>query len=104
MAKNTAKYETVFIIDPSLSEESIHALRDKFTGLIGENGTLGQVDEWGKRRLAYPINDFNEGYYVLVNFESAPDFPAELDRIYKITDGIMRCLIICNDELSVKKD
>ncbi|MCL2083495.1 MAG: 30S ribosomal protein S6 [Oscillospiraceae bacterium] len=101
MAKNIARYETVFIINPSLPEEHVSALRDKFTGLIGENGALGEIDEWGKKRLAYPINDFNEGYYVLVNFESAPTFPAELDRVYKITDGIMRSLIVCKDEISV---
>ena len=104
MAKQMAKYETVFIINPSLSEENTVALRDKFTGLIGENGTLGEVDEWGKRRLAYPIDDFSEGHYVLVSFESAPDFPAELDRVYKITDGIIRSLIICNDALCAKKN
>ena len=98
MAKNSAKYETVFIIKPNLSEEETAALRDKFTSLIDQNGTLGEIDEWGKRRLAYPIQDLNEGHYVLVNFESAPDFPAELDRVYKITDGIMRSLIICKDE------
>lgn len=98
MAKTSAKYETVFIINPTLSEEDTAALRDKFTGLIAQNGTLGEIDEWGKRRLAYPIQDLTEGHYVLVNFESKPDFPAELDRVYKITDGIMRSIIICKDE------
>ena len=98
MAKISAKYETVFIINPTLSEEDTAALRDKFTSLIEQNGTLGEIDEWGKRRLAYPIQDFNEGHYVLVSFESKPDFPAELDRVYKITEGIMRSLIICKDE------
>lgn len=98
MAKTSAKYETVFIINPTLSEEDTAALRDKFTGLITQNGTLGEIDEWGKRRLAYPIQDLTEGHYVLVNFESKPDFPAELDRVYKITDGIMRSIIICKDE------
>ncbi len=98
MAKTTAKYETVFLINPTLSEEDTVALRDKFTTLIGEHGTLGEIDEWGKRRLAYPIQDFHEAHYVLVNFESVPNFPEELDRVYKITDGIIRSIIICKDE------
>ncbi|MDR1669950.1 MAG: 30S ribosomal protein S6 [Oscillospiraceae bacterium] len=98
MAKTTAKYETVFIIDPAAGEEGVASLTDKFKSLIEQNGTLGEVDEWGKRRLAYPINDLLEGHYVLINFESKPDFPAELDRVYKITEGILRSLIICKDE------
>lgn len=98
MAKTTAKYETVFIVNPNLSEEDTAAMVEKFKALIETNGTLGEVEDWGKRRLAYPINDLNEGYYTLINFESQPDFPAELDRIYKITDGIMRSLIVCKDE------
>ncbi len=98
MAKTTAKYETVYIIDPVLGEEGIPAIVAKFKDLVEANGTLGEIEEWGKRRLAYPINKLTEGYYVLMNFESQPDFPAELDRIYKITDGIMRSLIICKDE------
>lgn len=98
MAKLSAKYETIFIIDPALGEEGIAAMVTKFKTLIEANGTIGDVDEWGKRRLAYLINDLSEGYYVLINFESEPAFPAELDRIYKITDGIMRSLIIVKDE------
>lgn len=98
MAKILDKYETIFIVDPSLGEEGIATIVTKFKTLIESNGTLGDVDEWGKRRLAYLINDLSEGYYVLINFESAPDFPAELDRVYKITDGIMRSLIICKSE------
>ena len=98
MAKITGKYETVFILNPTLSEDDTNALVEKFKSLIEQNSTIGAVDIWGKRRLEYLINDFNEGYYVLITFESAPDFPAELDRVYKITDGIMRSLIICKDE------
>jgi len=98
MAKITAKYETIFIVDPRLDEEATAAVVEKFKALIIGEGTIGEVEEWGKRRLAYPINDQNEGYYVLINFESAPALPAELDRVYKITDGIMRSLIICKDE------
>ena len=94
MPKVKATYETIFIADLALGEEGIAALVEKFKTLIETNGTIAKVDEWGKRRLAYAINDKNEGYYVLVEFESAPEFPAELDRIYRITDGVMRSLII----------
>lgn len=98
MAKITANYETIFIVSPNIDEEGIKAIVDKFKAIIEANGTLGEVEEWGKRRLAYPINDLMEGYYVLINFTSKPDLPAELDRVYKITDGIMRSLIVCKDE------
>lgn len=92
MAKITGKYETLYIIDPAQGEEGIAALVEKFKAMVEAEGTLTGVDEWGKRRLAYPINDLNEGYYVLMTFESKPEFPAELERVMKITDGIMRCL------------
>ena len=91
------KYETIFIIDPKLDEEATKAMVERFTGLIEQNATLEEVDEWGKRRLAYEINDEREGYYVLVNFSSEPEFPAELNRIYKITDGIMRSIVIAKE-------
>ena len=77
--------------------EDNHYYVDKtaaFKSLIESNGTVTNVNEWGKRRLAYPINDMHEGYYVLIEFESNPEFPHELDRIYNITDGIMRSLIV----------
>ena len=94
MPKVKGTYETIFIADLALCEEGIAALVETFKTHIEDNGTIAKVDEWGKRRLAYAINDKNEGYYVLVEFESAPEFPAELDRIYRITDGVMRSLII----------
>ncbi len=94
MPKVKGTYETIFIADLTLGEEGVAALVEKFKTLIASNGTIAKVDEWGKRRFAYPINDMTEGYYVLVEFESAPDFPAELDRIYRITEGVMRSLII----------
>ncbi len=100
MAKVSAKYETVFIINSELGEEAIAELVTKFKTLVEKNGTLVNVDEWGKRKFAYPINDMNEGYYVLIDFESVPSFPAELDRVFKITEGIMRSLIICKDEIA----
>ncbi|MBQ1976657.1 MAG: 30S ribosomal protein S6 [Clostridia bacterium] len=91
-------YETLFIIDASLSEEAIKGLVDKFTALIAEHGKVSDVNEWGKRRLAYPINDKEEGYYVLVNFESEGNLPAELERIFGITDGIMRSIVIRHED------
>ena len=97
MPKITGKYETVFIVDVNLGEENIAAMVEKFKTLIEANGTVTNVNEWGKRRLAYPINDMNEGYYTLIEFESKPEFPRELDRIYNITDGVMRSLIVAHE-------
>ncbi len=98
-----ASYETLFIVDVQQGEDGIKALVDKFTGLIAANGTIESVDEWGKRKLAYPINDLAEGYYVLVNFKSAPELPAELERVFGITDGILRSIVIKHDEKKLAK-
>ena len=98
MAKLSGNYEVVFILNPNLDEEATAAMVAKFKTLVEQNGTLAEVEEWGKRHLAYPINDLNEGYYVLMTFSSAPAFPQELDRIFRITDGVMRFMIICKDE------
>ena len=98
MAKITGKYEVLYIIDPAQGEEGIAALVEKFKAMVEAEGTLSNVDEWGKRRLAYPINDLNEGHYVLMTFTSAPELPAELDRVLKITEGVIRSMIICKDE------
>ena len=98
MAKLSANYEAVFILRPDLSEEATAALVAKFKTLVEGKATLNEVDEWGKRRLAYPIQDLHEGYYVLMTFTAAPEFPRELDRIFRITDGVMRSLIVCKDE------
>ena len=98
MAKVSANYEVVYIIDPAQGEENTAALVAKFKTLVEQNGTLAEVDEWGKRHLAYPINDLTEGYYVLMTFSAKPEFPRELDRILRITDGVMRSLIVCKDE------
>ena len=97
MPKITGSYESVAILNTKSGEEGIKALIEKFSTLISQNGTLDSVEEWGKKRLAYEINDETEGYYVLFNFTSKPDFPAELDRVYKITDGILRSLIIAKE-------
>ena len=88
------KYEAIFVISTKQDEESIKATVEKFSTLISENGTLTSVDEWGKRKLAYLINKEAEGYYVLFTFESEAAFPAELDRVSKITDGVLRSMII----------
>ena len=98
MAKINANYEAVYILDPSLNEEQIAALVEKFKKVVEANGTVTEVNEWGKRRLAYPINDLMEGYYVLMSFTSAPEFPKELDRILGITEDIMRSMIVCKGE------
>ena len=94
MAEIINKYETIFVLDAALEEEKITALSEKFQKLIAENGTVESVDVWGKRKLAYPIDFKTEGYYVLVNFASVPEFPKELERIYGITDGVMRTITI----------
>ena len=88
----------VYILDPAMGEEAIAAMVAKFKTMAEARGTVAEVDEWGKRRLAYPINDLNEGHYVLMTFTAAPELPAELDRVLKITEGVMRSMIICKDE------
>ena len=98
MAKLNANYEAVYILDPNLGEEATAALVAKFKTLVENNGTLAEVDEWGKRRLAYPINDLNEGYYVLMTFNAAAAIPHELDRLFRINDSVMRSLIVCKDQ------
>ena len=97
MEKNNASYEVLFVVDLTPGEEAVKALIEKFTSLIAENGTVNEVNEWGKRRLAYPINDMNDGYYVLVNFSAPTDFPAELERVFSITDGILRSMVIAKE-------
>ena len=98
MAKVSANYEVVYIIDPAQGEENIAALVAKFKAMAEARGTVAEVDEWGKRRLAYPIDDLNEGYYVFMTFTADAAFPAELDRVMRITDGVMRSMIVCKDE------
>ena len=92
--KMTNSYETIFIIDASLEEDQIAAVKEKFTSLIAANGTVSNVDDWGKRRLAYEINDKTEGYYVLVDFEADGEFPKELERVYGITEGVLREIVV----------
>lgn len=97
MEKTIRSYETLFVLDAALTEEETAALIAKFSDLISSHGTIEKVDEWGKRKLAYEINKKNEGYYVLVNFKSGVEFPKELERIFRITDGVMRAMTVCTD-------
>ena len=97
MAEGKNLYETVIVTSAKLGEEGSAELVNKFKALIAEHGTVESVDDWGKRRFAYPIPKQTEGYYTLINFESNPEFTAELDRRYQITDGILRTIIIKRD-------
>ena len=98
MAKISANYEVVFVLDPAQGEEAIAAQVANFKALAEQNGSDVVVEEWGTRKLAYPINYKTEGYYVLMSFTSEPSFPRELDRKLRIADGIMRSLIVCKGE------
>jgi len=87
-------YETMMVFSVANGEEAAQPLVEKFKAMIEANGTLESVDEWGKRKLAYLIDDEPEGFYVLFNYQAPTEFPAELDRVAKITDGVLRTLII----------
>ena len=97
MAKTTEKYELMYIINPNLSEEETAAVVEKFKALVEAHGTLDELEEMGKRKLAYEINYISEGYYVLMKFTSGADFPAELDRNYRITEGVLRSIIVAEE-------
>lgn len=89
------KYETIFILHPSLDEEAVKANIEKFQGVIvNGGGKVENVDFWGKRKLAYEIAKVNEGYYTLINFTANTELPRELDRIFRITDGVIRHIIV----------
>ena len=98
MAKASEKYEVMYIIDPTLGEEATAEVVERFKALVEQNGTLDELVEMGKKKLAYAINDQNEGYYVLMKFTSGPELPAEVDRVLGITEGIMRRLITLRAE------
>ena len=91
-----AKYEAVVVLSVQNGEEATKSLVEKFKALIEANGTLESVDEWGKRRLAYEINDETEGYYAIYQFDCEPVFPAEFSRVAGITDGVLRSLVVKN--------
>ena len=93
MEKVINSYETMFIVDVSNGEEATEATVNKFTSLIEANAEVVDVAKWGKRRLAYLINDMPEGFYTVVTFKSAPEFPAELERLYNIDENVMRAKV-----------
>lgn len=95
----TEKYETILVFSTSLNEEQIEFQKNRFIDLISENGVVESVDVWGKRRLAYEINKQNDGYYILIYFSSPPSFINELERIYRITDSLLRTIVIKRDKL-----
>lgn len=97
MAKIQDKYEVLYVIDPRKNEEETAAIIEKFKDLIEANATIDDIEDWGKRRLAYAIDYQTEGYYELVKFTSAPEFPAELKRILGITDGILRSIVVTSE-------
>ena len=102
MEKKICSYETLFAVNGNLVEEDTKALVEKFVNLVKENATDVEVNEWGKRRLAYPINYITEGYYVLVSFKSEPSFPLELERVFGITEGVLRYMTTTKIEKAAK--
>ncbi len=93
------KYESLYILRPDLDEEATKALVERFSNVVTEQGgEVTNLDEWGKRKLAYPIKKHREGYYVLMNFNAEADVPRELERIFKITDGVLRYIVIREDK------
>lgn len=92
------KYEAIFVISPEADEEKIQSLIERTKGVIEENGSVESIEEWGKRKLAYEVKGFREGYYVLMKFTADTAIPAEMERVFKITEGIIRHIIIKEDE------
>ena len=103
MEKVINSYECLFIVDVTAGEAETEATVNKFTSLVEANAEVVDVAKWGKRRLAYPINDMPEGYYVVVTFKSAPEFPSEMDRLFNIDESIMRSMIIKLDYDAAEK-
>lgn len=92
------KYESVIIINPNVDEAGVKALEEKFTGLINENGKVEKVDNMGKRKLAYEIKKCTEGTYLVFYFESKPESIKELERIYRITDEVMKFIVVRKED------
>ena len=102
MEKKICSYETLFAVSGNLVEEDSKALVEKFVNLIKDNATDVDVNEWGKRRFAYPINYVTEGYYVLATYKSEPGFPLELERVFGITEGVLRYMTTTKCEKATK--
>ena len=92
------KYESIIIVNPNIDETGLKALEDKFTGLINENGKVESVEQMGKKKLAYEVKKFKEGTYVLFNFEAKPDSIVELERVYRITDEIIKFIVVRKED------
>ena len=92
------KYETVFIINPNVEEEGIKTLVDKFSSVINNDGKVESVENLGKKKLAYEVKKNAEGTYMLINFEAAPSLVAELERVYRITDEVIKFIVVKKDE------
>ena len=103
MEKVINSYETLFIVDVTGGEEATKATVTKFTDIIAKNAEIVEVADWGKRRLAYPINDMPEGYYTVVTFKAEPAFPAELERLYNIDESVMRSIVVKLEHEAVAK-
>ena len=104
MENKICSYETLFVVSGNLAEDAYVTLKDKFVTLISENASDVAVNEWGKRRLAYPINYVTEGYYVLVSYKSEPSFPLELERVLGITEGVLRYMTTTKIEKAAKAE
>lgn len=104
MEKVINTYESLFVVSLANGETAVKDIVNKFTTLIANNAEIVEIAEWGKRRLAYPINDMNEGYYVVVTFKTASDFPAELDRLFNIDENVMRSMIVKLDLTAIAKN
>ena len=103
MEKVLNSYESLFIVDLTNGEEAAKATVNKFTSLMAENGEIVDIADWGKRRLAYPINDMNEGYFTVVTFKAEASFPAELERLFNIDETIMRSIVLRLEHEAVAK-
>lgn len=104
MEKVINTYENLFIVSLANGEAAAKETVNKFTTLIANNAEIVEVAEWGKRRLAYLINDESEGYYTVVTFKTASDFPAELDRLFNIDENVMRAMTIKLDVKAIEKN
>ena len=104
MEKKICSYETLFAVSGNVAEDECKAVVEKFVNLIKDNATDVEVNEWGKRRFAYPINYVTEGYYVLVDYKSEPSFPAELDRVFGLTEGVLRYMTTTKCEKAAKAE
>ena len=103
MEKVLNSYESLFIVDLSNGEEAAKATVNKFTSLMAENGEIVDIADWGKRRLAYPVNDMNDGYFTVVTFKADGSFPAELERLFNIDENVMRSIVIRLEHEAVAK-